>query len=191
MKTLILDGAPHRTGDTAALLAALRGRLPGECRVIRAYDRPAAPCVDCRFCVSHPVCAKKDDMETLYRQVAQSDALVIASPLHFLELSGPLLTLLSRFQLFYCARRFQGVELAGAPKRGAILLTGGGEGAPDNALRTARCVLRTANVREFAPAVLSLRTDTLPAAEDAAALDAAREAAAFLAAGRDGCLPPA
>ena len=180
MKTLIFDGSPHRGGDTAALLSALQGALRGETQVIRAYEASIAPCVDCRFCQENAACARKDGMAEIYRQIVQSDALVIASPLYFSQLTGPLLSLLSRLQLYYCARRFQGKELAGGTKRGGILLVGGGDGSPDPAIHTARCLLRMANAADIAPAVLSLRTDFYPAAEDAAALSEARALADFL-----------
>ena len=180
MKTLIFDGSPHRAGDTAALLAALQETLPGEKRIVRAYEAGIAPCLDCRFCQRHPACAQKDGMEEVYRWIEKSDAVVIASPLYFSQLTGPLLSLLSRLQAFYCARRFLGRELAGGPKRGGLLLVGGGDGSPDPAVRTARCLLRLVNAADIAPAVLSLKTDLVPAAQDAAALAAARELGEFL-----------
>lgn len=90
------------------------------------------------------------------------------------------MSLLSRLQLYYCARRFQKKELAGGDKRGGILLVGGGDGSPEPAIRIARCLLHMANATKIAPAVLSLKTDLVPAAQDAAALKAACALGEFL-----------
>lgn len=185
MKTLIFDGSPHPKGDTAALIEALTEELSGEYQIIRAYDEQnISPCMDCRFCWQHPACAMQDGMSRVYRLIQESDAIVIASPLYYSELTGPLLAILSRMQLFYCAHRFQGIRLNEKEKRGGILLTGGGMGGPSNAVRTAKILLRAMGAQEIAEEVTSLRTDSLSARQDLPALQAARELGIFLRGGR-------
>lgn len=180
MRTLIFDGSPHRQGDTAALIHALRDHLAGESTIIRAYGSAISPCIDCRFCWNHPACAIKDGMQEIYGLIEKSDAIVIASPLYYSELTGPLLSLLSRLQVYYCARKFQGIRLIQKPKRGGILLAGGGNGGPENALATARMLLRSMGVKEIAPPALSLGTDKFPASQDQKALAQAAAIASFL-----------
>ena len=181
MKTLIFDGSPHPKGDTAALIQAMAENLNGEYRIIRAYDeRNISPCVDCRYCWQHPVCSMQDDMTKVYRLIQESDAIVIASPLYYSELTGPLLGVLSRLQLFYCANRFQGIRLNEKEKRGGILLAGGGVCGPSNAIRTAKILLRAMGAKEIAEEVMSLRTDFLPAYQDDVAMEAARALGRYL-----------
>lgn len=176
MKTLIFDGSPHPKGDTATLIRAMTETLSGEYNIIRAYDeRNISPCMDCRYCWQHPVCSMQDGMTKVYRLIQESDAIVIASPLYYSELTGPLLGVLSRLQLFYCANRFQGIRLNEKEKRGGILLAGGGNGGPSNAIRTAKILLRAMGAQDIAEEVMSLRTDSMPAYQDEAALEAARE----------------
>ena len=175
MNTLIFDGSPHKNGDTAALIGALRENLRGESTVIRAYGSTVSPCIDCRACWKREGCALQDGMQEIYALIEKSDAIVIASPVYYSELTGPLLSLLSRLQMYYCNARFLGVRKNTKKKRGGILLAGGGNGGPEKALETARLLLSCMNAREISPPVSSLQTDTLPARRDEAALAAARK----------------
>lgn len=159
MHTLILNGSPRKQGDTAYLIDLLRSRLKGESTQIDAFTCGVSPCIDCRYCREHPGCAIPDGMQSLYPLLERADALIIASPLYFSELTGPLLSLCSRMQPYYTARIFRKENTNLTCKRGGILLTGGGDGAPDRALATARMLLRLANVREIYDPILFLNTD--------------------------------
>ena len=180
MHTLIFDGSPHKNGDTAALIRALKSNLQGECTVIRAYGAPVSPCIDCRACWKKPGCAIQDGMQEIYRLIEESDAIVIAGPIYYSELTGPLLSVLSRLQMYYAMGRFQNLHPNQKPKRGAILLTGGGNGGPERAVATAQLLLRCMHVKEMAAPVMSLNTDHLPAARDDHALLAAGQLADFI-----------
>ncbi|MBE5781707.1 MAG: flavodoxin family protein [Clostridiales bacterium] len=180
MHTLIFDGSPHQNGDTAALIQVFRENLQGESTVIRAYGSSISPCVDCRTCWKQPKCAIRDGMQDIYPLIEESDAIVIACPIYYSELTGPLLSLLSRLQVYYCARRFQGIRLNNKEKRGGMLLVGGGDGGPEKALSTARTLLRCMNAKEIAEPVMTLHTDHLPAASDTSALSAARALADYV-----------
>ena len=80
MLTLIFNGSPRRNGDTASLIAALRGELAGEVEEISAYRADISPCVDCRYCWKHGRCALRDDMQRVYELLARADNVVVASP---------------------------------------------------------------------------------------------------------------
>ena len=167
MHTLILNGSPHPNGDTAWMIRTLRQNLSGTVTEIRAYDTAARPCVDCRRCWKTPGCVIRDDMQQIYAEIQAADRIVIASPVYFSELSGALLAMLSRLQMYYAARRFLHTELLQKPKRGAILLCGGGDGSPQKAEQTAKTLLRF--MRASAErTVCSLRTDECPAVQDEA-----------------------
>lgn len=181
MKTLIFDGSPRKQGDTAALLKAFTQGLTGEYAILRAYDRQdISPCLDCRYCKQHPRCAIRDGMDEIYPLIAESDCIVVASPLYYSELTGPLLSLLSRLQVYYCARKFQGIRLIEKPKQGGILLCGGGSGGPENAIATANRLLRSMGANRIHDPILSLNTDVLPARDDQSALEAAKALAETL-----------
>ena len=179
-KTLILNGSPRRNGDTAALLRVLTEDLDGEVRQVDCYRAEISPCVDCRHCRRERRCAIDDGMQAVYRYAETCDSVVIASPIYFEGLTGKLLDVASRFQVYDSARRFRGEDPGLRPKRGGVLLAGGGSGDPRRPYAVAKLLLRALNAREIYPLVCSPRTDTVAAAEDEEALRAVRGLAAFL-----------
>ena len=64
--------------------------LGGEITQIDAYRCGIAPCVDCRWCWTHAECALHDGMARVFAEMDAADNLVIASPVYFSELTGPL-----------------------------------------------------------------------------------------------------
>lgn len=170
MKTLILNGSPRKGGDTAALIAALRTVLKGEVREIRAFDETVRPCVDCRFCRIHAGCAIQDRWQEIRDAIAESDCIIIASPVWFGALPGELLSMLSRLQADFSARVFRGEKAAFADKKGGILLASGGTGGENSAARIAGILLKEMGVSEFFSPVCAKETDRRPAAEEAEAL---------------------
>ena len=107
MKTLILNGSPRPDGDVSALIAALRGSLSGE--VMELAPEGISGCTDCRCCWRQAGCAIEDGMQAVYPFYEACDNLVLASPVWFSTLSGPLLNLAGRLaQPYFAARRFRG-----------------------------------------------------------------------------------
>ena len=170
MRTLIFNGSPRKSGDTMALLTRLTQGLAGDARRVDAYSAGISPCVDCRRCWETEGCAIRDGMQDIYRDIQESDNIVIASPVYFSELTGPLLGLLSRLQMYYCARYFLGKQLITKPKRGAVILVGGGDGSPEKTFATAQTLLRQMNCRDIHPLVCSHNTNNVPAKDDPEAL---------------------
>ena len=179
MKTLIFNGSPRKNGDTAKLLEKLCATLEGEVRIVRAYDCDISPCVDCRYCWKHSGCAIKDGMEEIYGWIKDCDNIVIASPVYFSTLTGPLLSVLSRVQTLFCSRFFRGEPRKGG-KRGAVIVVGGGDGSPDGAVKTARMLLRQMDVDEILPVVSFHDTNHRAAAEDEETCRKVEEIAAAL-----------
>jgi len=170
VKTLIFNGSPHKKGDAAALISRLSAQLKGEVRVVDAWDGSIAPCNDCRFCSTHDHCNIPDAMDGVYREISAADNIVIASPLYFSELTGPLLSVLSRLQYFWIAQNVRKVRaLADKDRLGFVLLVGGGDGAPDKALSTAKTLLKHMGAK-FMDCAVSHATDRMSAGSDPEAL---------------------
>ncbi len=169
MRTLILNGSPRPNGDTAALIGALRETILGEVRELSAFYDNLSPCIDCRWCNEHMGCVIRDGMDAVYAD--DYDVVVVASPLYMSNLTGPLMNVASRLQAYYAARRFLKRPPELRKKTGVLLLTGGGDGRPDDAIRLAKWVFRFLNA-DFPDEnlVLSMNTDAVPAARDDAAL---------------------
>ncbi len=178
MKTLVLNGSPREAGETAALLAPVLAGLTGDVHLVSAFYDGISACIDCRWCWTHDGCAVQDAMQEVYARVEDADAVVIASPINFGTLTPPLLGVKSRFQAYY-QQKFDALPRRGRRKKGAILLTGGGYGGHEQALKAAKSMLTIMNA-ELVGTALSLQTDDHPAAQDEAALAACREIVARL-----------
>ncbi len=118
-------------------------------------------------------------MQDIYRYLEICDNVLIASPVYFSELTGKLLDLCSRLQLYFGVRYIQKLQLPIKAKRGAVILVGGGKGSIDRAAETAKLLLGQMGCREIHCLVSSHDTDHIPAREDAIANEGARSIAAF------------
>ncbi len=162
------------------MINTLMEQLSSEYKTVNAYDCNISPCVDCRYCREHSGCAEEDEMQEVYEYIRICDNVVIASPVHFSELSAKLLGIGSRLQMFDCMEMFGKKTPDIKPKKGGIILAGGGVGKPEGAVRTAKILLHTMNCKQIAEPVFSLRTDRVPAYGDKAVLQSLRTLAEFL-----------
>ena len=96
MMTLIFNGSPRKNGDTNSLIHELMNHLQGQVKIVNAYVCNISPCVDCRYCWQKDGCSIEDDMQEVYDYIHVCDNIIIASPLYFSEISGQLLSILSR-----------------------------------------------------------------------------------------------
>ena len=135
------------------------------------------PCRDCRFCWSHLGCSIRDAMQEIYPYWEECDNVVLASPIWFSSLSGPLLSLASRFQTQFAARHFRNEPVGIKQKNGVILLVGAESGTEAVPIQTACTILKWMQVRRPCSTVCSLDTNRLPAAQNERALSEARLAA--------------
>ncbi len=179
MKTLIINGSPRKKGDTVALLDELKKHLNGEIIEIFAYKNNISPCIDCRYCWKEGICAIQDDMQIIYND--DYDNIVIASPIYMSGLTGPLISLASRLQVYYASKRFLKKEIKVSPKKGLLILVGGGSGEPDYAIKVAKWMFKQLGAtynKEFL--ILSLNTDNISASQDKEAMKKIREVATKL-----------
>lgn len=179
MKTLIFNGSPRSRGDTVSLIKVLTDDLDGEYRIVDAYRCAISPCLDCRYCWERRGCAIKDEMQEIYTYIEECDNIVIASPIYFSELTGKLLDVGSRLQTYFCGRFFRHEKVITKPKKGAVILVGGGDGNGDAAHKTAITLLHHMNAYDIHPLVISHNTNTVPAINDDVAVDGARSVADF------------
>ena len=176
MKILVLSGSPHKNGNSMYMAQALCAHLDGDVSHFYAYDGAVSPCIDCGVCSRTDGCSVRDGGADLLRQIDEADVIVLASPVYFSDLTGPMISAASRLQYLWM-RRQAGEEPISPKKRcGVILLSGGGNGKPDRALANARCYLHQLGVKISAE-ICSLDTDRTPVQEDSAAMAAIRDAA--------------
>ena len=179
MKTLILNGSTRKNGDTAALLNEFTKHLHGDVMMLSHEDN-ISPCRDCRYCWKNSGCSIQDKMQEVYAFLEECDHVVIASPVWFSSLTGPLLNIASRMQTLFAARFFRG-ETTEADKNGVIFLVGAEPGTQEMPEKAALTILKQMHVRRPCVAtVYCMNTDKVPACRDKTALQQAREAAYLL-----------
>lgn len=170
MKTLIINGSPRKKGETVSLINKLTEQLNGEYKTLNAYYTSISPCIDCRYCWSNDGCSINDEMTEIYDYIKDCDNVVISSPIYFSQPTGKLLDVCSRFQTYFVARHFRNQTPPIKPKKGAVILVGGGDGNPQKAYETLSGILRHINVTDIYNLVGSFNTNEIPVTEDIQAL---------------------
>lgn len=171
MKTLILNGSPRANGDTMSLVNLVISEIKGDYKIVNAYNCGISACLDCRYCWKNNGCAIDDEMQEIYEYIQACDNILIASPIYFSELTGKLLDVGSRLQTYFCARFFRKEEPIGKPKKGAVILVGGGDGRIAKPYETACTLLHHMNCYNIHEVVFSHDTNDRPAVEDEAAIE--------------------
>ena len=178
-RTLIINGSPRVEGDTATLVRELRKHLFGDIVEISAFRANIAPCLDCRGCRETARCTVEDDMRVIYKD--DFDNVVLATPVYFMCLPGPVLSLLSRFQPQHAAEFFLNKPLDIKQKKAGLILTAGGKGNENGANHHIFVLFKMLNASGYENHnAKSLNTDTIPAKDDKAALEDVRRLAEWL-----------
>lgn len=168
MKVLVLNGSPRPNGDTACVLEALKNRFPRgtEFDVLNAYEADIQPCNDCRYCWENEGCSIKDNMNNLWKD--DCDVLVLASPLYMSFVTPPLFSIITRLNAIWSNSYFLKKPNTLKPKKGILILIGGGDGCPDPAINIAKTAFHFLNVH-FDPdldCIRSLNTNNIPVRDD-------------------------
>lgn len=166
MKTLILNGSPHKNGDTSYIVNELKKKIDGEIEEIFLYDAKLSPCIDCRYCWKNKGYSIKDDMQKINND--DYDLLIIASPVYFYNVTPPMFSLLTRLNYIWSNKHFLDITHTFKNKRGILVLTGGGGGEPKHALDTVNLIFKYLNA-EFDSEkdyIYSLNTDNVSAKDD-------------------------
>ena len=108
MRVLGIVGSPRRGGNSDLLLAeVMRGAASrgAEVKTIVLNDLDITPCQHCDACLKKGECRIEDDMQMVYRELEQADAVVLASPVQFLGPSAQMKTMIDRCQALW-ARKY-------------------------------------------------------------------------------------
>ena len=169
MKTLIISAAPNQAGHTAFLESFLKQHLQGEVTTLNVFKAKISPCIDCKYCYKTFGCSIKDDMSIIYDGLNSFDNIIISSPIYFSNLPGPMLNLLSRFQIMFSARYIRRETVTVTPKRGGIIINLGGfdpvKYGPDHAISASKELLRLMNA-ELLGTAISWKTDEIHVEDD-------------------------
>lgn len=108
MKVLLINGSPHRDGNTHIALeeAASTLRENGiETEIFWIGNKPIPGCIACYKCYATGLCVfNTPPYSDLYQKIQECDGLIVGSPVYYAGPAGSLCALLDR--LFYSAGRF-------------------------------------------------------------------------------------
>ncbi len=94
MKIVVINGSPRKNGATAKILKKIQQKLECKPDVSISYyyleEYSLQNCTGCLSCYARGVCHLKDDLESINREVAKSDALIIGSPVYVSNVPGTL-----------------------------------------------------------------------------------------------------
>lgn len=121
-KVIVFRGSPRKEGNTNALEKVIRQQLleaGHEVRLFDLYDMDIRPCTACRFCQqdwTQITCSQSDDMDEIFREIVDTDLLLLATPIYSWYATPPAKALLDR--LVYALCMYYGEE------RGPALASG-------------------------------------------------------------------
>lgn len=132
MRFCVLMGSPRLDGNTAALLAPFLeecAAMEVETRIISLYDREINPCWGCSACQNvpdGPGCVQDDGFEEIFRAMAESDVIVLATPIYAFFCTAPMKALLDR-AIYAGTKNYgavKGVKLLAGKRLAAIATCG-------------------------------------------------------------------
>jgi len=165
-KVLIINGSPHLNGDTAYILNEIKEKIDGEIEEINAYFDNIKPCIDCRYCWENEGCSIKDKMDIIYND--DYDTIIIASPIYMSNVTPPLFSIITRMNMLWCNKYFLNKVHNFKKKNGILVLTGGGNGGPEGAIKMAEKMFKYVNAKFDINKnyIYSLKTNDISAKDD-------------------------
>ena len=104
MKVLLINGSPHENGCTYTALTEVAGALEKEGLETEIFwiGRAVPGCRGCGACKKLEKCVIADTVNLAAEKMAESDGLIVGSPVHYAAASGNLTSFLDR--LFYSSK---------------------------------------------------------------------------------------
>ena len=123
MKVLAINASPRKTWNTARMLeSALDGcrDVGAETKLVHLIDLTFKGCISCFACKrlggeSYGQCAVRDDLQSVLKEVWDSDVLIVGSPVYFSDVTADLRAFLER--LWFAGLMYNKEHMVRNPKR--------------------------------------------------------------------------
>ena len=107
-KVLAIMGGPRRGQSTEKLLdkflEGVKGSQDVEIKKVYVRDLDINHCIGCGYCEKTGKCFMSDDMDMLYKDFDETDAVIIASPIFFNSVTSYTKAMIDRCQIFWSSK---------------------------------------------------------------------------------------
>ena len=119
-----INGSPRIGGNTDILLdKSLEGARSRGAQIEKVILNTLefAPCQECENIRDDGTCIIEDDMQSVYKKIEQSDAIVLVSPIFFGSLSAQTKMMIDRFQCLWRAKHILKKDIFKKKRKGAFI----------------------------------------------------------------------
>jgi multimeric flavodoxin WrbA len=119
MNIIALNGSPRKDGRVSRVVDEIltgAGERGHQTRHIRLSELDVRDCTGCMKCQPEPPCVIRDDIEVVEEAIGEADLLVLASPVHWGNMSGIMLRTMERLFGFLIEEQPRGAPKARAAK---------------------------------------------------------------------------
>ena len=99
MKVLMINGSPHKEGNTYIALKEMEKIFSEEgieSEIIQVGHKPVRGCIGCRACAEKGCCVFNDCVNETAPKFEECDGLVIGSPVYYASANGTMVSFLDR-----------------------------------------------------------------------------------------------
>ena len=99
MKVLMINGSPHKEGNTYLALKEMEkifAQEGVESEIVHVGNKPVRGCIACRACAQKGQCVFDDCVNEIAPEFEACDGLVIGSPVYYASANGTLVSFLDR-----------------------------------------------------------------------------------------------
>lgn len=128
MKIILVNASPRKNGNCSRAIQMIQENVKNaDVEVFNLREKEVHPCLACGYCKQQDTakCVQKDDMSNLLARIDDCDAMVIASPIYFGNVSGPAKTFLDRIYPFFNPAKENMTCAAKFGKKCAVIVTSG------------------------------------------------------------------
>ncbi len=115
MKVLLINGSPHREGNTSIALSEVAKTLEGEgveTETVHVGQKDIHGCIACRKCAETGKCVFDDLVNEVSAKFAEADGIVVGSPVYYASPAGTLISFLDR--LFFSSHFDKSMKVGAA-----------------------------------------------------------------------------
>lgn len=127
MKVLMINGSPHKNGNTAIALSEMENVFKAngiETETLHIGNKAIRGCIACKSCFEKGRCAFDDEVNKAAPIFEEADGLVVASPVYYASANATLIAFLDR--LFYSSHFDKRMKVGAAvvvARRGGLSAT--------------------------------------------------------------------